>query len=273
LARLATAPGSRPVGSPQDMSQTASSASSPTTARQIRMLGASPTPRSPGALSGSGGGYPRGARPGPNVEEQRVRLEQLQREARELKAQEASLKWSMRREEEKQKRNEKKADAKDILDWRQQQKAVLRTHEAQLKKAQKHVENQESREFQEHKRSQKLAQKDEELQAMQEDYLSTKENSEWEVETKRIAMAEWPKPIIEENLEKYRLLAEYNVEEQQRQDLEVREARLAAEQSQMDHQLMQAQREKDLALQNLELVRAQKQAVVPAGRHLVARPK
>lgn len=222
----------------------------------------------------SPGGYPRSARAsGGSVQDQKQRMQQLLRETRELKAQEAQLKANMKREEDKQKKLEKREDEQETMEWRQELRAAMLEHEAQIKKEQTATDNTESREFQEHKRAVKGVNKETELQLIREDYTETKENSEWAVEAKKIAMAEWPKPIIEENLEKYRLMAEYNLEEQQREDEERKEVRAAKEQSEMDLMLLKARQERELALQALEYTRTQQGTAVPPGRHLAARPK
>lgn len=79
--------------------------------------------------------------------------------------------------------------------------------------------------------------------------------------------------IVEEHLEKYKFIAEYNLEYQAQEALEEREGQLAAEQHEMDHRMMQAEKERDLALESLEHLRTQQPCAVPANRHLAARPK
>mmetsp|Transcript_57490 Transcript_57490/g.133988 ORF Transcript_57490/g.133988 Transcript_57490/m.133988 type:complete len:450 (+) Transcript_57490:51-1400(+) len=221
--------------------------------------------------TGASPSYLRGVRPG--AEDHRLRVDQIKRETRQLKAQESELKWNMRREEDKQRRVEKKQDEQETMAWRQQQKMKMLARQAQLRKAEKKVVLEDSKSFQEHKRAQKQAAKDEELQNIHQAYVETVANSAKEVEAKTIAMAEWPKPAIEANLEKLRHLAEHKLEEQQREDIETAQVRAAAEQAELDHQLMLAKRERELALQSLEVVRSHRHSAVPQGRHLVARPK
>jgi len=210
---------------------------------------------------------------GGTKEDQKKRLEQLLRETREMKAQEAQAKWTMKREEDKVKKAEKAQDEKDILVWRDEQRKHTAAYESQLKKEIRAVDVKDSREYQEHKRFAKAAHKESELEVITQDYLETKENSEWHEEVKRIADAEWPKPRIEENLEKYRLVAEYKLEEQKREDTEKREARAAAEQAEMDIALLKARQQRELALKSLECTRSRHTATIPSGHHLAARPK
>jgi len=222
----------------------------------------------------SPGGYPRASHTAiGGKEDQKQRLQELLRETRELKAQEAHTKFSMRRDEEKLRKAEKKEDEKEIMAWRQEVKAGLVEHEAQIKKEQRTVDVAESKQFQEYKKEAKATKKEAELQLIRQDYAETKENSEWATEVKKLDLAEWPKPAIEENLEKYRLIAEYNMEEQTREDAEKREARAAKEQAEVELALMKARQDRELAAQALEYTRAQQEAVVPTGRHLAARPK
>jgi len=208
-----------------------------------------------------------------SLEDQKQMLEQVRREAREIKAQEAQMKWNMKREEERQKKTEKKDDAQEMLEWRRQQQDEMLALQAQRKKATQCAELQERRDYQEHKRDQKAMHKEEELQRVTEEYLETKENAEYRVEMHKMMMAERPKPGIEANLENFRALAEYNQAEQQREDQERADQRMAAEQAALEHKMMQARRERDLALQSLEITRSGQATEVPSGRHLSARPK
>merc|ERR1719373_1524342 len=90
----------------------------------------------------------------------------------------------------------------------------------------------------------------------QEEYLETKENASYRVELRKLELAERQRAPIEENLEKFRVLAEHNLEEQRREDVEIREARMLAEAAEMAQTMAKAQKERELALQSLEHVRA-----------------
>jgi len=188
-----------------------------------------------------------------------------------MRVAEAQLKWSMRRDEERLRKGEKRADDKELLSQRQQTREERARHEEAVRRARRQAEHRDAREYQEQKRSQKMAQKDEELQCMNEVYVETKGQSEWRVEADQLAQAERPGAIIEEHLEKYQTFAEYSCEERLRDEAELREKRIMETQSELELKLIQARKERDMAAHNLEHVQAKRTMPIPGNKHIPAR--
>merc|ERR1719329_1755645 len=149
-----------------------------------------------------------------------LELERLKKEAREARAEDAAIKWSMKREEDKEKRKEKKTDQAEIMQWRQNENRKMKEVSAEKKKVQKLLELQESREFEDFKREKKAEHKATKIQENEDVYLETKDASEWAAERKKAFPPEDRAFIIDQNLEKYQLFAEYNMNEQAREKQE-----------------------------------------------------
>lgn len=207
------------------------------------------------------------------IQDWRSQLEQVRRETRDMKALERKLKFSMDREQEKAKMEEKKADANEIHQWRQQQEAVMREHVAETKMMQKVVDLEDSKDFQEFKRSLRPLERDEEARTAKEAYMESKENSEWRVDLTKQVLAERESELLESRLENCRVFAEHNLMEQKRECMDQIEARLAAESREMDFALFEAKRERDLALQGLEHARRNQILAIPENKHLAGNPK
>lgn len=208
------------------------------------------------------------ARPRADMKEMQRELERLRRETREAKAEDASIKWAMKREEDKEKRKEKKKDVAEIMDWRQAENKKMLELAAEKKKVQKVLEMQESREFEEFKREKKGEEKAIKVQEFEEAYLETKDVSEWNAERNRAFPPEDRAFIIDQNLEKYRLFAEYALMEQTMEKQDRMDNEALREQQEMDYLINQAKREKEEALQGLEFFRAQREMDIPQQQHL-----
>lgn len=202
------------------------------------------------------------------MKEMQRELERLRRETREAKAEDAGIKWSMKREEDKEKRKEKKKDVAEIMDWRQAENKKMLELAAEKQKVQKVLEMQESREFEEFKREKKGEEKAIHIQEYEEAYLETKDVSEWNKERDRAFPPEDRAFIIDQNLEKYRLFAEYALMEQTMEKQERMDNEALREQQEMDYLINQAKREKEEALQGLEFFRAQREVGIPEQQHL-----
>merc|ERR1719189_110581 len=100
------------------------------------------------------------------LEKVKGRIERIRKETREMRAAEAQLKWSMRRDEERLRKGEKRADDKEMLSQRQQTREERARHEEAVRRARRQAEHRDARDYQEQKRSQKMAQKDEEMQCI-----------------------------------------------------------------------------------------------------------
>lgn len=202
------------------------------------------------------------------MKEMQRELERLRRETREAKAEDAAIKWSMKREEDKEKKKEKKSDQVEIMEWRQGENKKMLELAAEKKKVQKVLEMQESREFEEFKRDKKAEEKVTKIQEYEDVYLETKDVSEWNAERNKAFPPEDRAFLIDQNLEKYRLFAEYAIMEQTMEKQESMDNEALREQQEMDYLINQAKRDKESALQGLEFFRAQREAAIPEQRHV-----
>eukprot|EP00440_Ansanella_granifera_P000233 gb/GFBE01000251.1/.p1 GENE.gb/GFBE01000251.1/~~gb/GFBE01000251.1/.p1 ORF type:complete len:118 (+),score=38.21 gb/GFBE01000251.1/:1-354(+) len=107
-----------------------------------------------------------------------------------------------------------------------------------------------------------------EIQQNQYNYAVQKEISEWNAELKRSQHAEQQKMEVEEHLEQTNFIAEYRLEEQQRQDLEQKQDRAEAEYREMQLAFQQASKEREMALEALEHVRGRQHSQIPRHQHI-----
>jgi len=206
------------------------------------------------------------------LQEAKMQLEQLRKETLEIRAAEAQLKLGIKREEEKVRNDERRADAREVLTSRREQKDEMARHLEAQRRSQKEQENLNSRSFQEHKRMLKNVQKEEEERRNFDEYDANKEHSEWNVTKAKTVLAERPKPIIEANLEKYQTMAAFRHEEHAREKEETMQTRAAQEHAELEHTMLLLQRERELAMGSLEHTRTNKQLPITGGQHLAARP-
>jgi len=218
------------------------------------------------------GGYPVLKNRG-SLQDAKMQLEQLKKETLEIRATEAHLKWAMKRDEEKLRSGERKADSREVLTSRRAQRDETARHLDAERRSRKEQENLDSRNFQEQKRMQKDLQKEDEERRKSQEYLENKEHSEWSMATAKMAHAERPKPIIEANLEKYQTMAAFRHEEHAREKQEAMDARGSEEHAELEHTILQLQRDRELAMSSLEHTRMNQQLPIPDGQHLAARPK
>jgi len=189
-----------------------------------------------------------------------------------MKSMEAQLKWTMKREEDNQRKNETREDASKLMGWRQDRKKGLKEYGAQRKQDDKLTSLREQRDFQEFKRVVKQVGKEEEPLRANEAYNESKDNSDWAADLKRTMPLEERKLIVDANLEKYTLVSMFHVEESQREKLEQKIVREELEETDLSHQMLQARKERAAALQSLEIIREQQRLSAPASRHIASRP-
>jgi len=197
-----------------------------------------------------------------------LELERLKKEAREARAEDAAIKWSMKREEDKEKRKEKKTDQAEIMQWRQNENRKMKELAAEKKQVQKVLELQESREFEDFKREKKAEHKATKIHENEDAYLETKDASEWAAERKKAFPPEDRAFIIDQNLEKYQLFAEYAINQQALERQDTVEAEALREQQEMDYLISKARQEREQAIQSLEFFRAQREVGIPEQQHL-----
>jgi len=251
----------------------------PARSSQLARVAAAASPMQPSVRTtasrqpmGISGGYPKGPG-GLHAVEMRLQLEQVQRETREMRAMEQQMHAKMRREEDTQKAVEKTSDRKDLQATRKDADTAMREYILQKKKIQKSVDLTLSREFQETKRDMKQVEHQEVAQAIREDYLDTKEQATHRVQLFKAEVAEQERVPIEDNLDNYRLVAEYRLGEQRREQRDSWEVRQESEQFDLQMKLEQAKRERELAMTSVEFLKGSNNNPVPQNRHLQARPK
>lgn len=206
-----------------------------------------------------------------SIEEMKAELERMRRETREMKATETQVKAQMKREEEKHKALEKEQDQQELMDWRKQQRDEMFAYEADRKGQHNTDDLEDHREFLAYKKSLKEAEKIQQLEDISCSYHENKDNALYNADLKKMETAERLRVPIEENLEKYRTLAEAKTQEKQEADWETQEARLRTEQSELEHCMLLAKQERENAMHGLEFIRAHQFEPVPEGHDLAVR--
>jgi hypothetical protein len=196
----------------------------------------------------------------------------MQKEAREMKAMEAQLKWSMKRDEDKMRKDITKQDARDLATWRREREESIAEYAKKRQREDKVTQLDESREYQEFKRSVQAEVKEVEIQEHKIDYEETRATSEWEVDLKRTVPLEEERVRIEANLAKYHDLGTYKLQKDRQEKLEENFARDLEENTVMNLQLQQAKEERDEALKSLDYFRTQQNRSIPTENDIASRP-
>jgi len=196
----------------------------------------------------------------------------MQKEAREMKAMEAKMKWDMKREEDKTRKNTQLEDSRDLADWRQQQENDTAELVSNRNRKQKETELVESRDYQEFKRFDHNRQKEDELKEQIEDYTELKLNSEWEVELKRSVPLEENKERVDANLERITCLTNYNLQKERLDVQEARFDRYLEENTLMHYQLQNAKDERDAARESLKFFTTQQKCSIAIENEIPSRP-
>lgn len=185
---------------------------------------------------------------------------------------EGQLKWAMKRDEDKLIKRETEEDVKDVMQWRQVQVTDVAECAADRERQKKNGDLEESRLFQEFKRDAKSRDFKRDAEQVKNEYNEKKENSEFVMDLKRSQPLEERKQIIDANLERYTLVSMYNIEESQREQIEMKMAREDEEEMGLGLEMMEARKERDEALKSLELFRAQQRLNMPLEMQIPSRP-
>lgn len=215
---------------------------------------------------------PSGPRNNAKVEDLKSQLEALKRETSQMAAMESSIKWEMKRDEEKHRRNEKQMDAKEHFQAKDQDAAADRRLRDLKKKTDKMRENQDSKDYQVFKKVYKAEERAVDLEQITDAYIDAREASAWNMELRRTVPQAERRDRIEANLEQFQTRAMYSLEEQQREKVQRHEDRVAGEQEQLEHAMLEAQIERESALRALEYARACKNVEVSPQQHLAGKP-
>jgi len=206
------------------------------------------------------------------IEDWKQQLEQMRREAREMRSMDSDLKWRMKREEDKQRNNEAKEDTKDLMEWRKEQK--IQQQEYGKTRAEKHKREalEESKDFQDFKHVAKQVELANELEKSKELCLVDKEYSEWMAESNNGKHREERQNTVDMHLEQYALASTYKIEEAQREKIERKIARMEDEEAELGFAMLEARREREAAIQSLEHVKKLERTPVNGALHIASRP-
>lgn len=189
-----------------------------------------------------------------------------------MKSMDSDLKWRMKREEDKQRNNEAKEDSQDLMEWRREQKNQQKEYSKKRAEFHKREALEESKDFQDFKHVAKQVELNNELEISKELCLVDKEHSEWTVEHNKYLHHEERKQTVDAHLEQYTLVSMYNIEEAQREKIECKISRMEAEEAELGFAMLEARRERELAIQSLEHVKKQERIRTPSNRHISSRP-
>lgn len=189
-----------------------------------------------------------------------------------MRSMDADLKWRMKREEDKQRNNETKEDAKDIMEWRHEQKKQQAEYGKARAEKHKREALEESKDFQDFKHVAKQVELQNELEKSKELCLVDKEYSEWVAKNNKDLYHEERQSTVDMHLEQYALVSTFKFEDAQREKIECQIARMEAEEAELGFAMLEARRERELAIQSLEHVKKQERTPVVGARHIATRP-
>jgi len=194
-----------------------------------------------------------------SLAEWRELLETTKKEVREIKAIESQLKWSMQREEKKEKVSEAKATVDEMRDWRWKQNQEMKVYVAEKAKTSKVTELKESKSFQEFKRETKAAAREETRKQIQEEYLQDKDYSQWRAELAKLVNKQ-EKEAVNTRVEDYLEQREIRNFQKQQEKIEAEEDRMVEQALEMAAEARKIEREKEQLLQTLQHSRAAQRA-------------
>lgn len=177
-----------------------------------------------------------------------IEIEQMKREVRELKSQEAKATWDLRRQEKQAMNNMKKQSEQDLANWRTQQAREMKELEESKGDEQKKNDLEENRQFVAFKKERKKLERAENSTRIEEEYLKTKNQAEWREECEKKTKEEY-------------LLRQKELEEKHQIDREIKQRKRqedkAYEEASREHnrQLEIEKMRKDLAAEREELMK------------------
>jgi len=187
------------------------------------------------------------------------KLEQVRREAREIKSLESQLRWDMQREEKRKVKEDKKEAEKEIMEWREDEAVGMKEYVVEKAKEQKVQDLQESKNFQEFKREVKEIKHEEELQRIREQLGEDMENSQWHADLSKAIAAERQEVAIE-NLDKIQDLREIRLMDKMKEQAQLEEERAFEMEAAMALEVQQMCAEKEELLKSLQHLRVRQQA-------------
>jgi len=191
------------------------------------------------------------------------KLEQAKKEVQQIRSIESQLKWDLQREERRQTEEEKREEARQIMEWREAQVVGMKEYVEEKTREQRIQDLMESKEFQQFKREWKAATRQDEVERAKEQLAEDMEYSHWQAELQRAAMAD-RQLMNSERYDSYQDLREIKLNEQQREKVQVEEDRAHEVHLEVSHKVNQMAAEKEELLRSLQLLRARHK--VPVGK-------
>jgi len=238
---------------------------SATSIRSTSSTGKSPRIARPSSVGGQALASASPAAPLPSPEDfaiMRRRLDQEKSELKQIRALQSQLKWGMEREEKRQTEEERREEARKIMEWRESQATGMKEYVEEKSREQRVQELLESKDYQEFKREWKQALRTEEIERIREQLAEDMDNSHWQVELQK-AIALDRQLALQEQKEAADELRELREQEKQKEKVRQQEDRAHDIALDYAHQASQISAEKEELMRNLQLLRARQK--VPAG--------
>lgn len=182
-------------------------------------------------------------------------LEETKKEVREIKSVEATMKWDMQREDQREELLEARDREDEIRIWRWKQNEGLKAIVEERKQQEMQVDLEESKGFQEFKREHKAHLSEQEKRYVHEVYVQDKEDASWRVEVAQAAQEREKFVVVErvEDVQEQRALREALTAQAKTEEEAERVHQQTLEMAKMISDL---QREKNKVLQSLAYTRS-----------------
>jgi len=184
----------------------------------------------------------------------RSRLDQEKREVRQIKSLESQLKWGLQREERRQTEEERREEARLIMEWRDRQAKEMKDFVEEKSREQRVQELLQSKEYQVFKREWKQATRKDEIEQIKAQLAEGMDNAHWKLELQRAVELD-RQLALQETMESQQEMKELRERERQHEktvQLQDRAHDLALEYA---HQASQISSEKEELLRSLALLR------------------
>jgi len=252
---------------------------------RARSPGATAQPRSPSPVYSRSGvvaasSRPRSMVPLPQVEEPPLRpeeieennrqLEQAKKEVREIRSLEAQVKWGMEREEKREVEAAIKEEEDDIMVWREDLAVGMKEIAEEKARVLKIQDLAESKNFQAFKRDRKQVLREEELDAIKEQYQSDMANSEMQADIAKMAVVD-RHALVLETLEDIQDQRDTQATEKIEEKAKAEQERTHERRITFHHEANKLATEKEELLRSLQLMRARQKLPVTSNRG--ARPQ
>eukprot|EP00931_Biecheleriopsis_adriatica_P023983 TRINITY_DN15036_c0_g1_i1.p1 TRINITY_DN15036_c0_g1~~TRINITY_DN15036_c0_g1_i1.p1 ORF type:complete len:804 (-),score=171.27 TRINITY_DN15036_c0_g1_i1:53-2464(-) len=193
----------------------------------------------------------------------RIQLEQEKKEVKQIRALESQLKWGLEREERRQTEEERREEARAIMEWRETQAKEMKDYVDEKSREQRIQDLMESKQFQEFKREWKQAVRAQEIERIKAQLAEDMDNAHWQVELQK-AIAADRQLALQERLEAAEELRELKEKEKVRQKVQQDEERAHDLVLDYAHQANQISAEKEELLRNIQMLRSRQKAPASA---------